>query len=277
MRVKPRKWICITLLAAAWIVSPEMSADEVDWVSKSPVPIWIWDAGGSSDNQQIFLQKKFLIDGEVDTARLYTTCDNSMTLWINGEEVGSSEDWPDPIQQEVAQYLLSGTNTIAVHARNAGSAAAFVFKLDIKLTTGRPIHVVSDKTWKMTKSRPHPRWFTRHATSKGWTGSLQEIGELGIDPWAVPGAAPPKATVNAHDLTVPQDFAVDLVYTVPADQQGSWVCLTTLPDCGLLACDQEDKGLFRIDIAELNDGPQATVTKLQFDQQLSGARPAVGL
>lgn len=58
-----------------------------------------------------------------------------------------------------------------------------------------------------------------------------------------PEAKPPAAT-PAEQLKVAKGFKVELLYSVPKDKEGSWVCMTTLPDGRLVVSDQYDKGLF---------------------------------
>ncbi len=60
-----------------------------------------------------------------------------------------------------------------------------------------------------------------------------------------PPARPPAAT-PADQLKVAKGFKVELLYSVPKDKEGSWVCMTTLPDGRLVVSDQYDKGLFLV-------------------------------
>ena len=76
-------------------------AQDLKWVTSKPVPDWIWDARGSSGGQKIFLRKQFEVRKRVKSAKVYTTCDNKMTLWINGQEVGKARDWMYPLVVEV--------------------------------------------------------------------------------------------------------------------------------------------------------------------------------
>lgn len=64
----------------------------------------------------------------------------------------------------------------------------------------------------------------------------------------------------ADQFRVPEGFAVDLVYEVPSETEGSWVSLTTDPQGRLIACDQYG-GLYRIDVS----GEEAEVEKLDID------------
>ena len=107
------------------------------WVTTPPLPRWVWDADGSFDRQTIYLRKDVTLASPIKSARNYTTCDNKMTLWINGKEVGSSPDWPEPITKEVTEQLVVGHNSIAVRAQNDGGVAAFVFKLVVAHGDGK--------------------------------------------------------------------------------------------------------------------------------------------
>lgn len=61
----------------------------------------------------------------------------------------------------------------------------------------------------------------------------------------------------ATEITVPDGFKVELLYSVPKDEEGSWVCLTNGPDGTLIASDQGGKGLFQIAVDD-----EAKVRKL---------------
>lgn len=70
------------------------------------------------------------------------------------------------------------------------------------------------------------------------------------------GVTPPE------QFSVPDGFAVELVYEVPSETQGSWVSLTTDPKGRLIACDQYGS-LYRIDVSK----ETASVEKLDIDVQ----------
>ena len=56
-----------------------------------------------------------------------------------------------------------------------------------------------------------------------------------------------KATPANRINTLPR-FQVQMLYTVPNDEQGSWVALTKGPGGKLYASDQGDKGIYEITI-----------------------------
>ncbi len=85
--------------------------------------------------------------------------------------------------------------------------------------------------------------------------------------WAAKPAAPKAAPPASAKLKVASGFKVETVYDVPLKQQGSWVALTTDDKGRLLACDQGDKGLYRITL------PGGAVEKMPVD--ISGAQGLV--
>jgi putative heme-binding domain-containing protein len=56
----------------------------------------------------------------------------------------------------------------------------------------------------------------------------------------------PVKTPEAEKVKIAKGFRLELIYKVPTETHGSWVCLATLPDGKLIASDQGDKGLFII-------------------------------
>jgi glucose/arabinose dehydrogenase len=68
---------------------------------------------------------------------------------------------------------------------------------------------------------------------------------------------PPDSATPAESLRVPAGFQVELLYSIPADQDASWVSLAVDPRGRLLASDQ-DGSLFRIVPAPAGSDPRAT-------------------
>lgn len=85
----------------------------------------------------------------------------------------------------------------------------------------------------------------------GLCGSLTQAAGLGVTP--------------PNQFSTLDGFEVELVYEVPARQQGSWVSLTVDPQGRLIACDQYG-GLYRIDVS----GAEPEVERL--DVELVGAQ-----
>ena len=73
-----------------------------------------------------------------------------------------------------------------------------------------------------------------------------------------PVKAPPKpiSATKAETMKVAKGFKVELLYSVPKEVEGSWVCMTNLPDGRLVVSDQYDKGMYIVTPPKLgtNDG-----------------------
>ena len=58
----------------------------------------------------------------------------------------------------------------------------------------------------------------------------------------------------APDIRVLDGFEVELVYSVPLEAQGSWVCMTTDPR-GRLICSDQRGGLYRLTLEKGGEAP----------------------
>ena len=89
---------------------------------------------------------------------------------------------------------------------------------------------------------------------------------LSITPQAEPQTARPAPELNLLD-----GFSAELVYTVPKDEQGSWVSLTLGPKGRIYASDQGDKGIYRIVPATIGE-PESTTSVERVGVNVSGAQ-----
>ncbi|NND98836.1 MAG: c-type cytochrome [Pirellulaceae bacterium] len=66
----------------------------------------------------------------------------------------------------------------------------------------------------------------------------------------------------ADQIQVPDGFVVELLYSVPLEQQGSWVCMTEDPQ-GRLICSDQRGSLYRLTLSK--DGMPSAVESLNID------------
>ncbi|MCM2375066.1 family 16 glycoside hydrolase [Aporhodopirellula aestuarii] len=274
-----------TLSAAIHQAAPkEVSADSIeqpvlqgsDWLTTDPAPIWIW-AKQSKPNQKIWLRHSFEITGDVKSAQLYTTCDNSLKLSINGKPAGNSSAWEKPLQENVTKLVTSGRNVIAAECANQGGVAAFMFKLLIETKDGKKQSVVSDATWKLSESHVED-WQTTTLDDSQWQTAVAGK-KLGAAPWGIPGFRNAESSsgnadpLHAKNIMVPPGFVVNRVYSIP-ETQGSWVSIAIDPQGRIYACDQADKGLYRVTLQE-NHEPIVEKVSVGPLANLSGAQGLV--
>ncbi|WP_298866190.1 family 16 glycoside hydrolase [uncultured Gimesia sp.] len=243
------------------------------WVSEKPSPSWVWRTDQPTSNEPIYLRKKFEVSGPIKAARLYFTCDNRATVWINGKDAGTATDWGNPVMKTDAKKLIqTGSNQIAVRANNNGGVAAFIFKLEIETAEGKKQQIISTPDWKITNSEAKG-WKLLNFDDSAWNLKLKNMGNFGSGPWGKPGISNPSG-LDIEDITagikVAKGFKVELLYEVPKDEQGSWVSLTTDGKGRLLASDQGDKGLYRISVTGQSENPDIEVEKMPV--ALSGAQ-----
>ncbi|MCR4275009.1 MAG: hypothetical protein NUW02_03115 [Candidatus Campbellbacteria bacterium] len=124
------------------------------WDDYDPLPsgaTWIWDADkvpaddtGSHPAGTLTFTRTFEIVGTPTGASLDITADNSYVVTINGNAVGSGDNWQivgtHPIP---ASSLLSGTNTLTIEATNdepdgPGNPAGVIFRLTVDSETCIP-------------------------------------------------------------------------------------------------------------------------------------------
>ena len=269
MSCRPAAWLLIGLAvgsmgrplpsaraAETWEQLPEKQptgiASEVPAVKKG-VADWIW---GPSVDGVYRLSKSFA--GGAKKGVITATCDNRMTLFVNGKEVATSDSWDRPVAVDITTALRAADNEIAAVVSNEGSVAGFSCRLVLTAADGSEQVIASDASWKgVLAGKPTE------------VVAVQIVAKAGDGPWGEVLASEASAG-SGQPFHVLPGFQVEKLFTVPQDQLGSWVCITTDPQGRLIASDQGDKGLVRITPAPL-DGSRPTVVE-KIPVPLSGAQ-----
>ena len=220
-------------------VVPTRGASGPEALAKGPVLSWIW---GPDDNKKYGLVTEF--PGGAKSAWIKAAADNSVTLYVNGQRVGSSDNWAEPIEVDVTADLRPGTNEIRAVVANAGGPAAFALKLALTMPDGSTRYVVSDGSWKSAEvSGAQAKSQAKAKTS----GAVRTLGKLGDAPWGDVFAGPGTSAKSARGVfDLPAGFQVEKIFTVPRETLGSWVSIAFDDKGRLIASDQADKGLSRI-------------------------------
>ena len=216
-------------------------------LARGPVPTWIW---GADDNRRYFLRKEFT--GGSTAAGLKVTCDNRVTLYLNGKEVAQSSEWQAPVEVDVQKHIKPGKNVLLAEVVNEGGPAGFVLKLALEGPKGEPRYVVSDDTWQAAEKKDADSWV-----------AARKIAKLGDAPWndVFTTAAPASGFPSGVFQTLP-GFQVERLFTVPRNQLGSWVSITFDDKGRLIASDQERKGLCRITPPKIGSNEETKVEHL---------------
>ncbi len=232
------------LLVALAAFSPALQARET--------PEWIWSKASGDDGEEIYLRKTFRLQGG-EKARLAATCDNEMTIFINGVKVGESRSWENPRLIDLSGNLVAGNNLLAVKAVNRGEGSAgFIAKLHLS-RGGETAEIVTDTSWKFSP-KPEEGWNTSPTISETSWKPAVSIAPAGQGPWAgqvkadtldnLTPAMKPEAT-RPEAMKIKEGFNVELLYSVPLDEEGSWV-VSCFDDKGRLIVSDQYGGLYRV-------------------------------
>ncbi len=213
-------------------------------------PNWIWLNKDNGHAEPTAVFRKEFDGGGVSAARLYATCDNEMKIFIDGKLVLESKTWEMPLFKDVSKEIdLDAPNkkhVIAVECKNEGRLGGLMLRLDFESGWRDAWSLVSDKSWQAS-TRPQKGWKTvGFKPNKNWR-TPDVIAPLGKGVWAsrvnpktLAAAATlkePTAT-DVETLKVAKGFKVELLYSVPKNQQGSWVNMCTDPKGRLIVSDQ---------------------------------------
>ncbi len=226
-----------------------------------PAPTWIW---GADDSKNYVVRTTFR--GKGASVWLRATCDNSMTIYVNGQEVATSDDFTQPKQMDIASRLNDGENLLEAEVVNAGGPAGFIAKLAITERDGNVRYVVSDSQWSVAESRKSTHWVAARAVFKleDHPGGKAMISEL-----------QPQSPRDAFHLL--PGFQVERLFSVPKDELGSWVCLTTDTKGRLLISDQGDKGIVRVTPSAVGTDAPTSVERLEIRYEGNRVSGAQGL
>jgi putative heme-binding domain-containing protein len=198
--------------------------------AKGPTPFWIW---GPNPDGRYKLSTTF--SGPFKSARLEATCDNVVTILVNGQRAGASDSWETPLKIDLQKYLKAeGVNELVAEVANSGGPSGFVARLTLVKPDDSVTVLVSDESWKAV------------ATDKpDQAVAIKKIAKYGSTPWndALSGA-PVTAASNQFELL--PGFQVERLFTVPRETLGSWVAIAFDHKGRIIASDQGDKGLCRI-------------------------------
>jgi putative heme-binding domain-containing protein len=238
-------------------------------------PKWVW-LDETSAHEEVIFRRTFHLESAPEHGKITATCDNYMTVLVNGTRMGAHREWQKLATADIAPALRSGENTVEVRARNNGGPAALILELEIP---GRPT-IVSDHQWDAAPAQ--------YAEIERF-GKATELGVLGAPelPWSttvtkasfdgpcvqlVLGEPDALQEAKAADsVRVPKGFHAELLYEVPNELFGSWVSLTTDHQGRLYASDQAGRGLFRITPAPIGDASAKTKVE-RVDVEISGAQ-----
>lgn len=228
--------------------APQTLLPEV-WM-EGPKPDWIW--GAEADSQYV-LQTTF--SSSATRGRLKASCDNVMTLYLNGTQITSSDTWQVPVELDVSRHLVDGENVLVAEVKNQGGISGFVCKLILEGEGADRTFIVSDETWSAADSR----------SSEEWT-AVRTVAAYGDGPWGrILETVVTDSGVPRNTFELLPGFRVEHLFTVPKEELGSWVCITVDPQGRIIASDQGDLGLCRITPPPIGSDEPTLVEQLDVE------------
>lgn len=223
----------------------------------APAPSWIW---GPDQDKTYFVRKSF--KGGVQFARVRAACDNVMTLYVNGKQIGTSDNWQEPVDLDIKPHLVPGDNVIEAQIVNAGGIAGFAARVTLTARDGSERFLVTDDSWELAETREGKRQPARIIAKLD--------GHPGGKPFLEDSPTGPRELFN-----VLPGFQVELLFTVPRETLGSWVNIATDHKGRLIVSDQGDKGLCRITPSPIGSQEPTRVERLNVmigDKAITGAQ-----
>jgi putative heme-binding domain-containing protein len=224
-----------------------------------PTPEWIWSNPKPKDNERAFFRRVIELEGKPKSAAFVGSCDNGMTLFVNGQSLGESNDWHTPLKQDLTKNLVEGKNVVAIRGRNDEGVAALVGKITLETADGKKETIVTDDKW-LASADDTSGWQKVDFDDSKWI-KPSSLGKYGKEPWGDvftgSSSGNGSAATDPGAIQALPGFEVELLYSVPKDTEGSWVSMTTDPKGRLIVSDQYGP-MYRV-----TPGKDAATTKVE--------------
>ena len=181
---------------------------------------WIWLGNGAASSSMPAGDEYFRFSFDVPAGKTVSdfevafTADDSATVYLNGNEVGSVSLWNDGSFYRSAEFVKTGRNTLAVKAANASTGnAGLIAKLKVSYSDGTSDTYQTDNTWKVSKTAPSG-WEKTDFDDSSWKAPDQ-AQSYGASPWGTSvtlrGGGSRAATVLRKEFTVGKTVQTALV------------------------------------------------------------------
>lgn len=126
-------------------------------------------------------------DRRIQEAQAVFTADNSVTLQVNGNEVGRANTFKTLNVADIAGLLKPGVNIVAGVAENAGDSpnpAGVLAAVRVQFEDGGTLELASDGSWQTAEGEGGDEWATAETVSGG--APAHEFGPWDMQPWGAP-------------------------------------------------------------------------------------------
>jgi hypothetical protein len=158
---------------------------------------WIW-AGDAADDSTAYMAGRFELDAAPEQARLHVVCDDSCTVFINGNPAGPEHTgWTRPsVYGGITNMLRRGENILAFTCVNSTGPAGLMARLEYDTETEKAgVFQTGESGWEGWREAP-PGW-PRPAVSGE---SAQHVAKIGRSVWS--GSLGPWPGVESRELFI---------------------------------------------------------------------------
>ncbi|MDA1161976.1 MAG: DUF1080 domain-containing protein [Planctomycetota bacterium] len=243
--------------------------------AEAVTPNWIWHSVDGKPAERVYFRKEVSSSG-VGAARLYAASDSSMKIYVDGKLLIEHENPAKPVFVDISDELDLDSpqkeHVIVVEATGGKNSAGLLVKLDFESGWRDAWSIVTDDSWLVSAQAAKGWKEVGFKPGKGWQ-KPEIVAVLGGGPWAttinavtLAAAAPlkePTAT-PVESLKVAKGFEVELLYSVPKDEQGSWVNMCHDPKGRLIVSDQYGS-LYRLTPPGILGADELTVENINVD------------
>src|SRR5262249_55235395 len=123
----------------------------------------------------------------IEQARLRVCADDRFTATLNGQSLGSGDDWRYGRQfDDLSRLLKAGTNVISIVAENRPAAlpanpAGLIALLEIRFADATVSRVGTDNSWRSATTETKG-WDVAGFDDRTWAKALV-VGRYGDGPW----------------------------------------------------------------------------------------------
>ncbi len=161
---------------------------------------WIWTTN-VADKQTCRLWHTFDVPADtlVAKATLRLTADNGYRVFLDGREIGRGGDFNSLTEFDLTRLLPPGLHVLAVEAFNDALSAGVVLGMQIQLSNGRELELLSDPSWSVVP-RDEKDWESRKQPAATWSAA-QVVAFTGRQVWQHPERiipSPPLLPVATH-------------------------------------------------------------------------------
>ena len=264
----------VSAMAEEKVMAPKRRARPVQMSIQSPAK-WVWLKSGDKLAPEIYLRKEFTIKGPISRVRLYGAVDNAMAVFIDGQPALSHEGWTEAGFKDVTKAFAKSApgdkHAIVIEAKNSGDDNPAGVLLNLVFESSRGTwNLATDESWQVSTQRADG-WDKPDFKGEGWK-TPDVIADLTGGPWGLTAAKllaqgnmRGATSTPIENLKIAKDFRVELLYSVPKEEEGSWVNMCVDPKGRLIVCDQYG-GLYRVTPPALAKSKEVNTVGVQVTQ-----------